>query len=631
MPRTPRVDKPIILKSIAIENYGPFLERQEIPIDEEVTILIGGNETGKTHLLEALQTACLLPHPGATDITRLSNMNPGRPAVLTTTYEVKTDSLQDKLGALFQENPRAVVTVPADEKLTVVYELNRRFGISGEAAVARKIGWQGREKGLTDAEHRELLKFLPVPQVINPQNYMSPLSSEMGINVDGEGTLHHLLFELGDFFKDDYTEKVLAYPSETADAALDGVANRLTQLFCAYWSQAEVKIRLRLDNAKGKVLLFIEDPTKQPYDQLTQRGKGLQQFFYIWLLLQYKLDELHRRIKSEELKDRTVLLLIDEDLLNISTNLHPPAQRDLIRFLADFARQNALQIVLATHSPFLIDWNRPDRVRALFRNWKQSNQGVTVLSKLHKSKESADRLTDFEPALTSIGLYLGDFPFMGRKNLIVEGVTDQLILRTFIRKFSMAGLPAPDLNELSVLPGGGRATEYLVRYVVGCGAQAAALVDNDDAGKEITETLIKENLLPEEKILNIRQYLHEPMGKATIEDLLPRELYVKATNAYYEGKGGSLPFSFEEIKPRELSSGSLFNALTELFQTKFGENHKPDKFGITLTLCDMILDESTVVTDAASTGPASEYESVSKLFQNVQAALQTPAGNSSRT
>ncbi len=217
----------------------------------------------------------------------------------------------------------------------------------------------------------------------SPNGYMNPLSGEMDLNVDNEGTVHHLLFKLGGFFKAGHTEKVLANPSEASEAALNGVADRLTHLAFDHWSQAAVRIRLKLDGEKKKIVLYIEDPTKPPYEKLAQRGKGLQQFLYIWLLLQYKLDELHRRLNSEELKDRTILLLIDEDLLNISTYLHPPAQRDLMRFLSAFARENVLQIVLATHSPFLVDWNRPDRVRALFRNWKQSNKGVTVLSKLH--------------------------------------------------------------------------------------------------------------------------------------------------------------------------------------------------------------------------------------------------------
>lgn len=54
----------------------------------------------------------------------------------------------------------------------------------------------------------------------------------------------------------------------------------------------------------------------------------------------------------------TSLLLIDE----VETSLHPRAQRRLIRDLATLARQKDVQIILTTHSPYVLE-ELPDRAR----------------------------------------------------------------------------------------------------------------------------------------------------------------------------------------------------------------------------------------------------------------------------
>ena len=54
--------------------------------------------------------------------------------------------------------------------------------------------------------------------------------------------------------------------------------------------------------------------------------------------------------------NKNSLLLIDE----IETSLHPRAQRRLIHDLADMARQREVQIILTTHSPYILEELPPD-------------------------------------------------------------------------------------------------------------------------------------------------------------------------------------------------------------------------------------------------------------------------------
>lgn len=66
------------------------------------------------------------------------------------------------------------------------------------------------------------------------------------------------------------------------------------------------------------------------------------------------------------------IVVIDE----IETSLHPRAQRRLIRDLADFARENFVQFVVTTHSPYVLDELPPEaRVHVL-----PTNEGRIVMS-----------------------------------------------------------------------------------------------------------------------------------------------------------------------------------------------------------------------------------------------------------
>lgn len=63
------------------------------------------------------------------------------------------------------------------------------------------------------------------------------------------------------------------------------------------------------------------------------------------------------------------IVVIDE----VETSLHPRAQRRLIRDLADYARENHVQIIVTTHSPFVMDELPPEaRIHILLTDGKRS-------------------------------------------------------------------------------------------------------------------------------------------------------------------------------------------------------------------------------------------------------------------
>ena len=48
----------MLLKKLVIENYGPFSSRAELDIEEDVTVLTGQNDVGKSAVLRLIQQIC---------------------------------------------------------------------------------------------------------------------------------------------------------------------------------------------------------------------------------------------------------------------------------------------------------------------------------------------------------------------------------------------------------------------------------------------------------------------------------------------------------------------------------------------------------------------------------------------
>ena len=96
---------------------------------------------------------------------------------------------------------------------------------------------------------------------------------------------------------------------------------------------------IRVENQRTGVSLPLEN-----------RSKGFNWFFsfLVWFM------------KIQEDRNATYILLLDEPGLN----LHAKAQNDLLKFLADLS--NNYQIIYTTHSPFMIETDKLNKVRTVF-------------------------------------------------------------------------------------------------------------------------------------------------------------------------------------------------------------------------------------------------------------------------
>ena len=239
---------------------------------------------------------------------------------------------------------------------------------------------------------------------------------------------------------------------------------------------------------------------------LKNRSKGFNWFFSF--LVWFK--------KIQEDSDSQYILLLDEPGLN----LHASAQADLLRFLEDLSED--YQIIYTTHSPFMIPSNSLERVRTVFEEDKTS-----VIS---NSIQEKDPNTLF-PLQAALGYDIAQNLFVSNKNLLVEGVSDLIILTALSGLLESLGRQGIR-EDITIVPTGGlEKVATFISLLRGSQLEIACLLDsyNDVKAKAKMENLISERIIHQSKVRFFHEFL-ETHDKADLEDLFNKEDYLNLFN-----------------------------------------------------------------------------------------------------
>lgn len=300
----------------------------------------------------------------------------------------------------------------------------------------------------------------------------------------------------------------------------DQIERRLN--FRKWWVQ-DRDFSLRVTPREHELVFTIRDRTGTEYT-FGERSNGLR--YFLSYLIQ---SQAHRPVASRE----TIMLMDEPD-----TYLSAEAQQDLMRIFADLVEPQpdrpAVQVVYVTHSPFLLDKNHGERIRVLEKGKHQD--GTRVISTVARNH--------YEPLRSAFGAFVGETAFIGSVNLLVEGVTDQVLLAgaaTALR--SRRDIPERetlDLNRLVVVPcGSASQVPYMVYIVRGRDTEkppVVALLDSDGSGNEAAQLMRKDKrfkgLLPKEQVLQLGDLgLASDSGVVReIEDIIPLALATAAVN-----------------------------------------------------------------------------------------------------
>lgn len=279
----------------------------------------------------------------------------------------------------------------------------------------------------------------------------------------------------------------------------ESVNIKLHKDYKQFWTQDASNLSINWDSEY--LYLWVKEGSDHYEPSLRSKGRQWHLAFYI-------------KVSARANENVPNTILIDEPGLF----LHAKAQEDILKKLEDSAKE--VQLIFSTHSPYLLEADKLNRVRLIHR----TGEAGTKISKVHAS---ADKET-LTPILTAIGLGLnaGIIGIPKVNNVVVEGISDVYYLNAFKRLLAKDGV--------NFISGGGAGNMPFVGTILhGWGAKVVYLYDNDQGKKDGEKNLKGNWLIQKDLILSI-------LGtKGTIEDIFSssdfREFVLGNTNENYTG------------------------------------------------------------------------------------------------
>ena len=337
-----------------------------------------------------------------------------------------------------------------------------------------------------------------------------------------------MLMELSGLKLDDVIAKSAADRVEDRTYDLSDAGRSLTNDIASRWTQRSYEVDFRADG--DKFMTFVKDENDPSLIPLEDRSKGFQWFFSFDLMLAHETRGTFAG----------AVLLLDEPGLH----LHPEAQRDLVKRLEQYAKENT--VLYTTHLPFMIDLRHPERIRVINED---QGKGTTVSSDLTGSQKEAKFVLQ-----AALGMSGSQSHLLSQKNMVVEGVDDYWVLTelsNLLERSGEAGLP----EEVFITPAGGASeAAYIATFMIGQKLDVVVLLDSDAAGGDAHDKLVKTWLARYQdaraEVLMLGTAAGASATEFAIEDLFTDDYFAGVVSAVYQKElqlaAATLPLALEK-------------------------------------------------------------------------------------
>ncbi|HUD35370.1 MAG TPA: AAA family ATPase [Streptosporangiaceae bacterium] len=562
------------LKSVRIQNYRSIEDSGVVPI-EDITCLVGKNESGKTAFLHALHMLNPLnPIRGKTRFDDIMDFPSRRfsayrkvrdvsPAdVVTAVFELSQNELKIieedlgqgvlssreiivvrgydgrrryrspyvapkaiehliaglELSAADQQPVQAAGTIP---ELMVALTAIKEPDPTVTALITRLESWPDLSLGVYLVDNY-LDEWLPRFFYFSDYSTMHGRVSlpdikakeATGLLEEADRTFMSLLqtvdADLTDFEEVDF---------EALTRELEGAANGITKDVFSFWRQnpgLRVVIQMSPGNPsdepplnRGPVVnLRIYNPKHSVTVPFDERSRGFVWFFSFYAYFS----------NIAENPQRNTILLLDEPGLS----LHATAQGDVLAFIEQKLAPKH-QVIYTTHSPFLIDPRRIDRVRTVT---DLDDRGTTISADGYKT----DQETVF-PLKTALSYDLAQTFVTGPHCLLVGWPSDLLYLQILSQACKDAGLTSLDPRWAITPVGGVDKVSAFVSLAGSSKLNAAVLTDGSPRDQQRMKALAENDLLNERSLIQISDFT--PGKEADIEDLLDTACFLAIVSGAY--------------------------------------------------------------------------------------------------
>lgn len=328
---------------------------------------------------------------------------------------------------------------------------------------------------------------------------------------------------------------------ESLKAKIEGVSNSLTDQIMQFWKQNE--------NIEVVVDIQSDASDEPPYND----GPN------IYLRIK---NSRHRVTTSFDKRSRgfiwffSFLVWFDSVQHQIGTEnetdklillldepalaLHAMAQSDFLNYIDHLSKNH--QVIYTTHSPFMVHSDRLHQVRMV----EDKDKIGTIIT---ENLAGTDPRTIF-PLQAALGWDIAQNLFISKKNLLVEGPSELIYLKHISAILEAKGRESLN-NEITIVPTGG--LDKIITFIALLGANnlaIAVLHDYDGKNNQKIEDLIRNKIIQPKLIKNTSMYLENKDQPSDIEDLLSDKIYIDYFNKTFE------KFLPEKIKTSDLPKGS---------------------------------------------------------------------------
>lgn len=205
--------------------------------------------------------------------------------------------------------------------------------------------------------------------------------------------------------------------------------------------------------------------------------------------------------------------------------LHGKAQADFLRFIEERLAPIG-QVVYTTHSPFMVEMDHLERARIV--EDKGPDTGAVVSDEI--LGVGNDSLFPLQAAL---GYDIAQTLFVGEANVVVEGTSDFTYITVLSDHLRSVGRSHLD-PAWRVLPAGGAAKVPAFVALMGRALDVTVVVDSGTQGMQRLTNLSDEGLLQSSRLLTIGRLLGRKT--ADIEDMFTEGDYLALYNAAFSTK-----------------------------------------------------------------------------------------------
>lgn len=543
------------LKAFRITNFRSVVDSGWVSLSpDDVTVLVGQNESGKTSILQALH--CVLARrPVTPDDKRIGSDNP----VVFLRCTVPGDDLDD----LDEYDDRDISGFKEFlEKLNNNIDLKCEWGAKAGTIALTEIQCSIANSDEFDAHmeaYRNTHPYASADLEKDPgaSTAAPPTETTDALDSDNAGIVLYELLPLSVLFDADSgllpntvdidakgkpsgpgagaainfltiadidLPKLVSGDERYRQNILNKANQRVSEDFTSFWSQLigdTKKLSLKCDfrhynNANpdkvGKEYLefWICDGNTQLYPK--QRSQGVRWFISFYLQLQATKKTNARR-----------LFLLDEP----GANLHAKAQGDVLRLIDRLKTE--IPIVYSTHSPEMIEFEKLFRARAVQRDGEKEDSPTIVIDAHQLGAASSDTLS---PVLAAMGSDMSKQAVIKKsRNVLLEEISGFYYLKAFWKisasKEVVHFIAATGVNKLPAL----------ANMFLGWGLDFLVAVDDDKQGREVLAEL-KRDLFGDNDDVAKTRLLKFP-GCTSIEEAFSKvdfqQLVLKDNNATYDG------------------------------------------------------------------------------------------------